>query len=87
MLSIVSGHEVEPHHDLMAKVFRLRHNIFVDEKGWHDLRRPDGLERDCFDDHHAIHQVASVMTKSLAISAFFRQPDRICLLRFSGTSA
>jgi acyl-homoserine lactone synthase len=57
MLSIVSGHEVEPHHDLMAKVFRLRHNIFVDEKGWHNLRRPDGLERDCFDDHHAIHQV------------------------------
>ena len=36
---------------------RFRHTIFVDEKGWDDLHQPDGLERDQFDDSHAVHQV------------------------------
>ena len=41
----------------MDRVFRFRHEVFVEEKGWEDLRRADGRELDQFDDAHAIHQV------------------------------
>ncbi len=30
--------------------FRWRHLIYVEERGWEDLRREDGLERDQFDE-------------------------------------
>ncbi|MES0070091.1 GNAT family N-acetyltransferase [Mesorhizobium sp. M0074] len=35
--------------------FRLRHEIYVDERGWHELRRPDSREIDPFDTSEAIH--------------------------------
>ncbi|MER9599187.1 acyl-homoserine-lactone synthase [Mesorhizobium sp. M0244] len=35
--------------------FRLRHEIYVDERGWHELRRPDRREIDSFDTSDAVH--------------------------------
>ena len=46
MLKIISGRETSQHPTLMGRVHRFRHAIFVEEKGWQDLRRADGLERD-----------------------------------------
>jgi len=57
MLIVIPGSDISRHASLMDRVFRFRHSIFVDEKGWMDLRQPDGLERDRFDDVHAIHQI------------------------------
>lgn len=57
MLKVIHGSEVIAHQELMDRVFRFRHGVFVDEKGWEDLRQPDARERDQFDDAHAIHQV------------------------------
>lgn len=57
MLIVIPGSAVSRHRQLMDRVFRFRHVVFVEEKGWDDLRQPDGLERDRFDDGHAIHQV------------------------------
>ncbi len=57
MLMVIRGSDISRHATLMDRVFRFRHSIFVDEKGWMDLRQPDGLERDRFDDVHAIHQI------------------------------
>lgn len=57
MLKVIHGYELDAHHELMDRVFRFRHDVFVDEKGWDDLRQPDARERDQFDDVHAIHQV------------------------------
>ena len=57
MLMVVSGPDVSRHAALMDRAYRFRHAIFVDEKGWDDLRQPDGLEHDRFDDAHAIHQI------------------------------
>ena len=57
MLMVIPGSDISRHASLMDRVFRFRHSIFVDEKGWMDLRQPDGLERDRFDDVHAIHQI------------------------------
>lgn len=57
MLKVIHGSELDCHHELMDRVFRFRHDVFVDEKGWEDLRQSDARERDQFDDAHAIHQV------------------------------
>jgi acyl-homoserine lactone synthase len=57
MLLVITGADVHRHSALMERVFRFRHSIFVEEKGWRDLRQPDGLERDRFDDAHAIHHI------------------------------
>lgn len=41
--------------DELEQVWRLRHRVFVEEKGWHDLARPDGREIDRFDHDEAVH--------------------------------
>lgn len=57
MLKVIAGSDVSLNAALMDRVFSFRHAVFVDEKGWEELRQPDGRERDRFDDVHAIHQV------------------------------
>ncbi|HEV7325564.1 MAG TPA: acyl-homoserine-lactone synthase [Bosea sp. (in: a-proteobacteria)] len=57
MLMVIPGSDISRHAGLMDRVFRFRHSIFAEEKAWTDLRRPDGLERDQFDDENAIHQI------------------------------
>lgn len=57
MLTTISGDEIAQHEQLMLEAFRFRHAVFVEEKGWEDLRRSDGLEIDGFDDAHTVHQI------------------------------
>ena len=57
MLMIIPGSDVSRHATLMDRAFRFRHAIFVEEKGWEELRQPDGCGRDRFDDAYAIHQI------------------------------
>jgi acyl-homoserine lactone synthase len=54
---VIPGSDISRHAVLMDRAFRFRHAVFVDEKGWEDLRQPDGLERDRFDDAHATHHI------------------------------
>lgn len=57
MLKIIQGIGRDGRHSELEAAFRLRHKIFVDEARWTDLRKPDGLERDEFDDEHAVHML------------------------------
>ena len=57
MLVVVRGSEVDQNAELMDRAYRFRHDVFVDEKGWEDIRRSDGRERDRFDGVEAIHQI------------------------------
>ena len=57
MLTTIRGDETAQHEKLMLEAFRFRHDIFVEEKGWEDLRRSDKLEIDAFDDAHTVHQI------------------------------
>lgn len=57
MIKTIHGSQIEAHEALMLDAFRFRHEIFVEEKGWSDLRQADGLEADAFDDAHTIHQI------------------------------
>lgn len=55
MIRIFQDVDVADHIDEMEQVWRLRHRVFVEEKGWHDLARPDGREIDQFDHEEAVH--------------------------------
>ena len=55
MLHIVNGGNVAHYASELEQAYRLRHRVFVEEKGWQRLRSKDGLERDGFDDAYAIH--------------------------------
>ncbi len=57
MLMVIPGSDTGRHAALMDRAFRFRHAVFVDEKGWDELRQSDGRERDRFDDEHAVHHV------------------------------
>ncbi|MBZ9740626.1 MULTISPECIES: acyl-homoserine-lactone synthase [unclassified Mesorhizobium] len=39
----------------LDQYFQLRHQIYVGERGWHALKRPDGREIDAFDTPDATH--------------------------------
>ncbi|KQP73114.1 MULTISPECIES: GNAT family N-acetyltransferase [unclassified Methylobacterium] len=58
MIQIVTPANAQRFRDEMEQVWRLRHAVFVEEKRWTDLARPDGREIDQFDTPHAIHFLA-----------------------------
>src|SRR5688572_1881616 len=57
MLHIITSQTADLFQTELREAFRLRHRVFVEEKGWGDLRRDDGLETDRFDDEHAVHML------------------------------
>ncbi len=58
MIHIVTPANAHRYADAMEQAWRLRHDIFVAEKGWTELARPDGREIDQFDTPHAVHFLA-----------------------------
>jgi acyl-homoserine lactone synthase len=46
--------------ELLEQAFQLRHDIFVDERKWTELARPDRREVDQFDGPHAVYLLAVV---------------------------
>ncbi|RVD46090.1 GNAT family N-acetyltransferase [Mesorhizobium sp. M4B.F.Ca.ET.169.01.1.1] len=57
MLHIVTAENFSSYQQEMDEAFRLRHKVFVDEKGWTELAQANGLETDRFDDEHAVHML------------------------------
>jgi acyl-homoserine lactone synthase len=57
MLHIVTAENINLYRAEMDQAFRLRHKIFVDERGWVELTREDGRDIDRFDDEHAVHML------------------------------
>lgn len=57
MLHFVTSANSQLYHEELEQAFRLRHSVFVEEKGWTDLRHDDGREIDRFDDEHAVHML------------------------------
>ncbi|HZH11273.1 MAG TPA: acyl-homoserine-lactone synthase [Microvirga sp.] len=44
--------------ECIQQFYCLRHEIFVEERGWGDLRRADGREIDAYDNDHSIYLLA-----------------------------
>ncbi len=53
-------HAGNRHHydDALEQHYRIRHDIYVGERKWMDLARPDGREVDQFDTEHAVYLLA-----------------------------
>lgn len=49
-IHIVEDHNKGDYNQEIVQDQALRHKVFVERLGWSDLRRPDGLERDEYDD-------------------------------------
>ena len=57
-MQVINGTDVAAHPELFDEIWRLRHQVFVEEMGWKEIAHSDGLERDRFDDEHAVHLVS-----------------------------
>jgi acyl-homoserine lactone synthase len=55
MLEIVTSRNAHQYQDALRDMFDMRHRIFVERMGWEALRKPDGLEKDQFDNDDAIY--------------------------------
>jgi acyl-homoserine lactone synthase len=58
MLQVIDAANRHLYKRELEQHFRIRHEIYVDERKWMALQRPDGREVDQFDDEHAIYLLA-----------------------------
>jgi acyl-homoserine lactone synthase len=52
---VIDAKNRESYRDILEAYFRLRYEIYVGERGWHDLARSDGREVDAFDTNSAVY--------------------------------
>ncbi|MCO6180841.1 acyl-homoserine-lactone synthase [Ciceribacter sp. RN22] len=57
MIEIITTENIHLYRTEMDEAYRLRHDVFVDEKGWRDLAQADQREIDQFDNEHALHMI------------------------------
>lgn len=57
MIHIVTHKNFEKYKADMEDAFKLRHEVFVNEKGWADLARDDCRDVDQFDNEFAVHMI------------------------------
>jgi acyl-homoserine lactone synthase len=58
MIHVVSAVNRHLYEDVIEQHFRLRHEIFVDERNWEALRKPDGRDIDDYDNEDTIYLLA-----------------------------
>jgi acyl-homoserine lactone synthase len=58
MIHVVSAVNRHLYEDVIEQHFRLRHEIFVEERNWGALRKPDGRDIDDYDNEDTIYLLA-----------------------------
>lgn len=58
MIHAISAANRHLYEDLIEEHFRLRHEIFVEERKWDALRKPDGREIDSYDNEDTVYLLA-----------------------------
>jgi acyl-homoserine lactone synthase len=58
MIHIITSQNRNNYRAALEQHFRIRHDIYVGERKWMQLAKPDGLERDQFDTEEAIYLLA-----------------------------
>lgn len=57
MIHLIDAENFNQYRMEMDQAYRLRHEVFVEESKWEELRKPDGREIDQFDDGRALHML------------------------------
>jgi N-acyl-L-homoserine lactone synthetase/ectoine hydroxylase-related dioxygenase (phytanoyl-CoA dioxygenase family) len=55
MIHVVTRENAHLYTNELRRMHEMRHEVFVEEMGWEDLRSDDGLERDQFDTRDAVY--------------------------------
>lgn len=58
MIHVISADNRHLYEEVIERHFQVRHEIFVEERKWEALRRPDGREIDAYDNEDAIYLLA-----------------------------
>lgn len=58
MIHIVTRDNAAEYTDQLEEMYRWRHRIYVEERGWKEIARPDGREIDQFDTEDAVYLIA-----------------------------
>lgn len=58
MIHVINAKNKDQYRRELHDHFRLRHDVYVDERGWENLRSSDRLERDQFDNDDASYLLA-----------------------------
>jgi acyl-homoserine lactone synthase len=58
VIHIINNRNRDDYADALDAHYRIRHDIYVGERKWMKLRKPDGRERDQFDTRDAIYLLA-----------------------------
>jgi acyl-homoserine lactone synthase len=58
MIHIVTSENANQYKDQLEDMFRWRHRIYVEQRGWTAIARPDGREIDQFDNEDAVYLLA-----------------------------
>ncbi|CAN5416700.1 acyl-homoserine-lactone synthase [soil metagenome] len=58
MIHVISATNRHLYEDVLEQHFRIRHQIFVEERGWATLRKPDGRDVDDYDNEETIYLLA-----------------------------
>lgn len=57
MIHLVNSENRHLYRSIIQETFKVRHEVFVEGRGWSALARPDKIERDQFDDEHACYLI------------------------------
>lgn len=57
-IHVITKHNKGNYGEFLEEYFRLRHDVFVGERGWRDIERPDGRDVDAYDNDHATYLIA-----------------------------
>lgn len=57
-IHVITRDNIKLYQDSIQELYRLRHQIFVEERGWNGLRTPEGIEIDAYDNENAIYLLA-----------------------------
>lgn len=58
LIQVIRGKDAAKHASVLDEYFRLRHEVFVEERQWQALKRPDGRDVDAYDNAHATYLIA-----------------------------
>lgn len=58
MIHVVGVGNFDAYHHILEHHYLVRHRVFVDERGWQDLRRADGREIDAYDTERTVYLLA-----------------------------